>query len=72
MPWTTDRVRKELPGVQVRFRLAGQAHIVPCVVRGRRERFAVVMPYEIGSAVVWRFSWAAIAYSLNSGRPLEA
>lgn len=69
--WTPETVKSQLPNVDVRFISAGMPITISCVVRGRKNKFATVAPYEFGSATAWEFSWQAIANSLNSGKPLS-
>ena len=70
--WTARRVREELPDVQVMFRKLGVPCYIHCVVRGRKNRFATVRPFHIGSwSVSWEFAWDTIAHSMNTGEALR-
>ena len=68
---TEQNVREALPDVQVTFMQAGKPVTITCIVRGRKNEFATVQPFEYGSATSWQFSWAAIRDSVNSGNPLK-
>jgi len=65
--WTAERVRKELPAVNVLI----DGHIYEMGVYGRLCEFAGVRPFEYGSAVCYTFAWETIAHSLNTGKPLR-
>lgn len=67
-------VRRILPNVEVTFRQCGVPKTISCVIKPGRasdDAFATVMPYSIGSATEWYFSWDEIAESLNLGIPLK-
>jgi hypothetical protein len=64
--WTPERVKEELPDVQVR--LADRRTIVTGNVRGRKLQFAVVyLPDDRRE----EFAWSTLANSLNNGTPLQ-
>lgn len=67
-PWTVERVKDELPDVQVL--VDGKSYRM--IVRGRKLPFAQVRPFEVGSAVQYEFAWSTIADCLNRGVPLRA
>ena len=65
VPWTAARARGEHPDVTVRH--AGREY------QGRRtgKKFArVTISRSPTDWQSWEWSWAAIAHSLNSGKPL--
>ena len=71
MDWTVERVKQELPEVQVRFNWRGGPTTIQCVVCGRKNKFATVMPFEFGSATKWQFAWETIARALNTDKALQ-
>lgn len=65
--WTAEKVKRELPEVQVRL---PNGKIVDAVVRGRNNRFATVGTIDLNHS--WEFAWKTIAWALNGGTPLRA
>jgi hypothetical protein len=66
--WTVQRVKDELPDVDIL--VDGRKYCM--TVYGRQLQFAIVRPFECGSAVEYTFSWQTIADCLNKGVPLRA
>lgn len=64
--WTVQRVKDELPIVQVKV----DGRVYEMGVYGRQLRFPSVRPFEYGSAVSYEFAWETIVHSLNTGKPL--
>lgn len=67
--WTPERVREDLPDVQVR--LADRKTIVKGSVRGRRNEFATVFLTIGGNEVREEFAWSTISRCLNNRTPLQ-
>ena len=65
--WTAQRVKDELPDVDILV----DNKLYRMIVRGRQLPFAHVQPFDVGSAVVYEFSWQTIADCLNKGVPLR-
>ena len=65
--WTAQRVKEELPDVDILV----DGRVYHMIVRGRQLPFAHVQPFDVGSAVVYEFSWQTIADCLNKGVPLR-
>jgi hypothetical protein len=66
--WSSETVKQELPDVKVIISFQGKEYTVPATLHGRKNQFATVC-WRDGHA---EWSWAAIAYSLNSGNALKA
>ena len=69
--WTVEKVKADLPSVKVRFFSGGIPIVIDAVVRGRKQPFATVTPFEFGSSTSWEFAWETIARSLNLDCPLK-
>lgn len=71
--WTAERVKRELPCVKMRV---SKSKVVDGRLSGRLNAVATVTIHNglgIGTNPPWvdfHFAWEAIAYSLNSGKPL--
>ena len=62
--WTIERVKEELPCVQV---ILGDGTVVEGQVAGRKLRFAQVRVTLYGSTFSEQYSWGAVASALNRG-----
>lgn len=62
--WTIERVKEELPKVQVKM---NAKLIVTGKVAGRRLNFASVY---VGDVFVGEYAWQTIANALNNNKPL--
>lgn len=63
---TVAQVKKELPNVKLKI----GKRVTTGKVTGRMNKFASV--HEFGKlGTVYKFSWEAVARSVNSGRPLK-
>ena len=72
MTWTVQRVKDELPDVEVQSKdYQGKPITTKCRVHGRMNKFATVRPFYLGSAKFWEYSWQTICDCLNSDRPLR-